>query len=242
MAANGGSLNVTQPLIPIFKGDSYEFWSTKMMTLFKSQDLWDHVEHGYTSQMRKNAGIRKSKQVMLRRTKNKRHYLWLMKKSKCGVVLEQRLFKSYDCLLSVGKLISSGYSVLFDDSSCIVRDKKSGQTIVNVKMTANKMFPLETNALENHALVASSQKNESKLWHLSRMSWVYFFSDKSKAFDNFRKFKALVKKQSGKYIKTIRTNKGGEFLSTEFNNFCEDNDIRKDLTAPYTPEQNGVAE
>ncbi|GKB46071.1 kinase-like domain-containing protein [Tanacetum coccineum] len=30
-----------------FTGDSYEFWSIKMKTLFKSQDLWDFVESGY---------------------------------------------------------------------------------------------------------------------------------------------------------------------------------------------------
>lgn len=47
MATNTSSVNVSQPHIPVFKGDSYEFWSTKMKTLFKSQDLWDLVENGY---------------------------------------------------------------------------------------------------------------------------------------------------------------------------------------------------
>nr|GFA79898.1 UBN2 domain-containing protein [Tanacetum cinerariifolium] len=35
------------PQIPIFKGDSYEFWSIKMKTLFISQDLWEYVESGH---------------------------------------------------------------------------------------------------------------------------------------------------------------------------------------------------
>ncbi|XP_071688831.1 uncharacterized protein [Rutidosis leptorrhynchoides] len=47
MATNTTSLNVSQPPIPIFKGDSYKFWSTEMKTLFKSLDLWDLVENGY---------------------------------------------------------------------------------------------------------------------------------------------------------------------------------------------------
>ena len=47
MAANGNSISISQPAIPIFKGECYEFWSIKMMTLFKSQDLWDLVENGY---------------------------------------------------------------------------------------------------------------------------------------------------------------------------------------------------
>ncbi|KAL6315260.1 hypothetical protein AAG906_000341 [Vitis piasezkii] len=40
-------VSVSQPAIPIFKGECYEFWSIKMKTLFKSQDLWDLVENGY---------------------------------------------------------------------------------------------------------------------------------------------------------------------------------------------------
>ena len=44
MAVNGSSMSVAQSLIPIFKGECYEFWSIKMKTLFRSQDLWDLVE------------------------------------------------------------------------------------------------------------------------------------------------------------------------------------------------------
>ncbi|GJY83497.1 retrovirus-related pol polyprotein from transposon TNT 1-94 [Tanacetum coccineum] len=55
----------------------------------------------------------------------------------------------------------------------------------------------------------------------SRMSWVYFFKYKSESFDCFKKFKALVEKQSGRSIKVLRTDRGGEFLSQEFNDFCE---------------------
>ena len=55
----------------------------------------------------------------------------------------------------------------------------------------------------------------------SRMSWVYFLKLKSETFDNFRKFKVLVERQSGRYIKTLRTDRGGEFLSNEFSSFCE---------------------
>ena len=76
----------------------------------------------------------------------------------------------------------------------------------------------------------------------SHMSWVYFLKLKYEIFDNFRKFKALVERQSGRYIKTLQTDRGDEFLSNEFSSFCEENDIHRELTIPYTPEQNGVAE
>nr|GEU73882.1 cysteine-rich RLK (receptor-like protein kinase) 8 [Tanacetum cinerariifolium] len=76
----------------------------------------------------------------------------------------------------------------------------------------------------------------------SRMSWVYFLRQKSESFKYFRKFKALVEKQSGKALKFLRTDRGGEFTSKDFDAFCDERGIRRQLTASYTPEQNGVAE
>ena len=69
----------------------------------------------------------------------------------------------------------------------------------------------------------------------SRMSWVYFLKYKSETFENFKKFKSFVEKQSGCQIKTLRTDRGGEFTSKEFNNFCEVCGIHRELTAPYSP-------
>ncbi|BAT83763.1 hypothetical protein VIGAN_04098100, partial [Vigna angularis var. angularis] len=34
--------------VPIFKGENYDFWSVKMKTFFRSQDLWDIIEEGFT--------------------------------------------------------------------------------------------------------------------------------------------------------------------------------------------------
>ncbi|GKF97060.1 retrovirus-related pol polyprotein from transposon TNT 1-94, partial [Tanacetum coccineum] len=52
----------------------------------------------------------------------------------------------------------------------------------------------------------------------------------------------MVEKQSGKDLKVLRTDHEGEFLSKEFVAFCDDHGIKRELTAPYSPEQNGVAE
>ena len=40
--------NTTQPFVPIFNGENYDYWSIKMKTFFCSQDLWDIVEEGFT--------------------------------------------------------------------------------------------------------------------------------------------------------------------------------------------------
>jgi len=77
---------------------------------------------------------------------------------------------------------------------------------------------------------------------LSRKVWVYFLVEKSEAFDVFKKFKALVEKQPGVSIQILRTDKGGEYTSKEFVEFCNDQGIQRQLTVSYTPQQNGVAE
>jgi transposase InsO family protein len=43
-------------------------------------------------------------------------------------------------------------------------------------------------------------------------------------------------------IKCLRTDHGGEFTSDEFKEYCKMNEIKRQLTAAYTPQQNGVAE
>nr|GFB49048.1 copia-type polyprotein [Tanacetum cinerariifolium] len=52
----------------------------------------------------------------------------------------------------------------------------------------------------------------------------------------FKTFKAMIEKEKGLKIKSMRSDRGGEFLSKEFNKFCEDNGIRRFLTAPYSPQ------
>ena len=67
-------------------------------------------------------------------------------------------------------------------------------------------------------------------------------NQKSEAFASFKNFKVLVEKESDYEIKALRSDRGGEFTSNEFNDFCQLHGIRRPLTVPYSPQQNGVAE
>ncbi|KAG8478853.1 hypothetical protein CXB51_028662 [Gossypium anomalum] len=49
-------------------------------------------------------------------------------------------------------------------------------------------------------------------------------------------------KQSGYFIKILRTDRGGEYTSKLFESFCKEHGIIHQLTTAYTPQQNGVAE
>lgn len=66
-------------------------------------------------------------------------------------------------------------------------------------------------------------------------------NEKSLALECFKQFKASVEKENGATIGTLRTDRGGEFTSQEFDKICGDNGIKRQLTASYTPRQNGVA-
>ena len=47
---------------------------------------------------------------------------------------------------------------------------------------------------------------------------------------------------SGKRIKILRSDNGGEYISMEFNDFCKESGIKRELTVPYNPQQNRVDE
>ena len=65
---------------------------------------------------------------------------------------------------------------------------------------------------------------------------------KSEAFEKFKKFRAEVENQLGKHIKAIQSDRGGEYLLRDFKDYLTQNGIVSQLTAPRTPQQNGVAE
>jgi transposase InsO family protein len=76
----------------------------------------------------------------------------------------------------------------------------------------------------------------------TRMTWVTLIKFKTEVFTEFQKFKVKAEKQSGQKIKILRTDGGGEYNSIEFQKFCDDNGIEHEVTAPYTPQHNGLAE
>lgn len=58
----------------------------------------------------------------------------------------------------------------------------------------------------------------------------------------FKRFKIQVERETGEALICLRTDRGGEYLSNEFKQFCEEMGISRQLTTTFTPQQNGVAE
>jgi transposase InsO family protein len=76
----------------------------------------------------------------------------------------------------------------------------------------------------------------------SRKIHVYLLKAKGEVFDKFKAYKALVENQTGMKIKTLRSDNGGKFVSKKFDNLLDECGIQRQTSAPYTPQQNGVAE
>lgn len=74
------------------------------------------------------------------------------------------------------------------------------------------------------------------------MMWVIFLKGKSEAFNKFKIFKAKVETKSRLKLKCLKFDRGGELCFGEFNSFCEMHRIKRQLSAPKTPQQNGVVE
>ncbi|KAK8938897.1 hypothetical protein KSP39_PZI010824 [Platanthera zijinensis] len=76
----------------------------------------------------------------------------------------------------------------------------------------------------------------------SRKVWIYFLKHKFEVFEKFKVWKTTMEKQTGKRVKYLRSDNGGEYTSAEFQEYCNQEGITRHLTIPGTPQQNGVAE
>lgn len=76
----------------------------------------------------------------------------------------------------------------------------------------------------------------------SHFTWVHILRHKSDVYHTFRNFHVLWEKQLGKQVCKLRTDNGGEFNSADFDAYCTEHGIVRELTTPYSSAQNGVAE
>jgi len=58
----------------------------------------------------------------------------------------------------------------------------------------------------------------------------------------FKIYKAEVENQLEKKIKRVRSDRGGEYFSNEFSEFCAEHGIIHERTPPYSPQSNEIAE
>jgi len=70
---------------------------------------------------------------------------------------------------------------------------------------------------------------------MSRFMWLTLIASKDEAAAAIKKFKARAELESGRKLKALRTDRGGEFTSIEFGAYMADHGVHRQLTAPYSP-------
>jgi transposase InsO family protein len=72
--------------------------------------------------------------------------------------------------------------------------------------------------------------------------WICLLSTKDAAADAIKRVQAAAERKTEKKLLALRTDRGGEFAATDFVKYCAELGVHRQLTAPYSPQQNGVVE
>ncbi|WVZ89951.1 LOW QUALITY PROTEIN: hypothetical protein U9M48_036296 [Paspalum notatum var. saurae] len=76
----------------------------------------------------------------------------------------------------------------------------------------------------------------------SRFLWVFFMELNDEAFVFVRDLVLRLRNESHKAMRAIRSDSGGEFRNSHFENFCHDLGLEHQFSSPCTPPQNSVVE
>jgi len=126
--------------------------------------------------------------------------------------------------------------------SCVLSKHHRSSFAKEVNWKANKPLELVHTDVCGPIKPMSTRQNRYFLTFIddfSRKTWIYFLKRKSEVFNCF---KAIVEKQNGYKIRTVRSDQGGEYTANDFEAFCTQQGIRHQTTPAYTPQLNGVAE
>ncbi|KAA0036110.1 gag/pol protein [Cucumis melo var. makuwa] len=76
----------------------------------------------------------------------------------------------------------------------------------------------------------------------SMYGYLYLMEHKFEALEKFKEYKAEVENLLSRKIKILRSDRGGEYMDLRFQDYMIEHGIQFQLSAPGTPQQNGVLE
>jgi transposase InsO family protein len=110
----------------------------------------------------------------------------------------------------------------------------------NIKTTGATTYgPLRTRCLPKHR---GSNYGIVIVDVFSRFTWVFFLHDKSETQGTLKRFLRRAQNEFELKVKKIRSDNGSEFKNLQVEEYLEDEGIKHEFSAPYTPQQNGVVE
>jgi transposase InsO family protein len=76
----------------------------------------------------------------------------------------------------------------------------------------------------------------------SRFTWIFFLQDKTETQSTLKRFLRRAQNEFELEVKKIRSDNGSKFKNLQVEEFLEEEGIKHEFSAPYTPQQNGVVE
>ena len=76
----------------------------------------------------------------------------------------------------------------------------------------------------------------------SRFMWLILLQAKSEAGEAIKRIQARAEAECGKKMRMLHTDRGREFSSASFGKYWDELSMQRQLTAPYSSQQNGVVE
>ncbi|GJX30755.1 zinc finger, CCHC-type containing protein [Tanacetum coccineum] len=110
----------------------------------------------------------------------------------------------------------------------------------NVKRETEVLELIHSDLCDMHATPSLGNKNYFVTFidDAFRFCYVYLLHSKDEALYKFKVFKTEVELQQGSLIKRFRIDRGGEYIDTLY---FQSVGIIHEITAPYTPQQNGIS-
>jgi hypothetical protein len=82
----------------------------------------------------------------------------------------------------------------------------------------------------------------SFIYDATKYCQLYLVKTKDVPLNYFKIYKAEVENQLERKIKRVRPDRGGEYLSNDFGEYCAEHEIIHETTTAYLPQSNGVVE
>lgn len=189
--------------------------------------------------------------------------LYKLKIRNCDVVKTVQNISSYDVNLLHDRFGHRDFEAIYQlmrnnlvENIKVVGKKRQCEVCIKGKMT-RKEFPKQSTNRRNQVLdlvhtdicgPMQTPTPSGKLYFLtliddySRYTHIYLLERKCEVFQKIKEYTEEMKNKFNKTIKVLRSDNGGEYISKTMDEYFKMNGIKHEFTAPYSPQQNGVAE
>ncbi|KAJ8899013.1 hypothetical protein K2173_008836 [Erythroxylum novogranatense] len=155
-------------------------------------------------------------------------------------------------LISIGALESKGIKITIEGG---ILKAVYGALVVMKDTRRNNLYFLQENTVTDGAAITEAADGDSsdttRLWHMrlghagekalqGLLMFILMFGDLPRM--HLGEWKKMIEMQTGRKIKTLRSDNSGEYKSDPFLEVCQDEGIVRHFTVRETPQQNGVAE